>query len=66
MDDGPEHMHHKFAVFDRKTLLNGSFNWTRGASEMNSENVMVLDDARLIGQFLDRFEAMWSSLARLK
>jgi len=65
IDRGPEFMHHKFAIFDRSILLSGSFNWTRGASEQNHENVIVTDDRRLVGQFLEKFEEMWRDLPRL-
>jgi len=29
------HMHHKFAIFDGNRLINGSYNWTRGAANVN-------------------------------
>ena len=59
-------MRHKFAVYGRKALLNGSFNWTRGASEQNSENVIVADDPRPAAASMDKFEEMWGSLAKLR
>lgn len=63
MDVGNEaHMHHKFAIFDGQILLNGSFNWTRSASEMNEENLIVTEDADMIAAFSDRFELLWSRL----
>merc|ERR1711916_169815 len=34
-DDNEFHMHHKFAVLDNTVLVNGSYNWTRGASQKN-------------------------------
>jgi hypothetical protein len=33
------HMHHKFAIFDGNRLINGSYNWTRGAADQNQENL---------------------------
>lgn len=57
------HMHHKFAVFDSKVLLTGSYNWTRGAARYNEENLIVTDDARLVGPFTREFQALWSRLA---
>ena len=66
IDRGPEFMHHKFAIFDGKTLIDGSFNWTRGASEHNLENIIVTDEARLVGQFTREFEELWGKLPRLE
>jgi len=59
LDRGPAHMHHKFAVFDRIRLASGSFNWTRSASDGNEENLVITDDARLVGPFAERFERLW-------
>jgi phosphatidylserine/phosphatidylglycerophosphate/cardiolipin synthase-like enzyme len=58
-------MHHKFALFDRAILLNGSFNWTRGATDLNWENLVVSHDPRLVAQFVERFQEYWDTLPRL-
>lgn len=63
-DQSPFHMHHKFAVFDGRTVLTGSYNWTRGAAEKNQENLVVTDDARLVGPFGREFASLWSRLGR--
>ncbi len=41
-------MHHKFAIIDGHTLLNGSFNWSDSAVTRNNENLMVIEDSQLI------------------
>lgn len=61
LDDTPFHMHHKFAVFDGRVLANGSFNWTRSATAQNEENLVVTDDAKLVGWFAARFESLWEA-----
>lgn len=58
-DAASTHMHHKYAVIDGETLLNGSFNWTRQAVLGNQENVMVLRDERLASVFAAEFERTW-------
>ncbi|WP_250656007.1 phospholipase D-like domain-containing protein [Alkalimarinus coralli] len=60
MDQSPNHMHHKFAVFDQAILLNGSFNWTRSASRYNQENVVVSGEVAIVDAFQRKFEALWS------
>ena len=63
MDIGNEaHMHHKFAIFDGDLLLNGSFNWTRSASELNEENLIITPDPVLVRAFAGRFEELWGRL----
>jgi len=59
LDDGPPHMHHKFALFDGRVLANGSFNWTRSATRDNDENLVVTDDANLVRLFGLQFEKLW-------
>lgn len=62
VDETPFHMHHKFAIFDGQRLLNGSYNWTRGAAAQNEENIIDTDDRNLIAKFQHEFEALWTGL----
>ena len=52
-------MHHKFAVIDGKTLLNGSLNWTTQAMHGNQENVIITDRQDILYPFIDHFEKLW-------
>jgi phosphatidylserine/phosphatidylglycerophosphate/cardiolipin synthase-like enzyme len=56
------HMHHKFALFDRKRLMTGSFNWTRSASEQNEENLITTPDPVLVAAFQGRFDELWARM----
>jgi len=57
------HMHHKFAIIDDQWLLTGSYNWTRGASRDNQENLIVTSDPRLIAAYKSAFERLWADLS---
>lgn len=63
VDRTSAHMHHKFVLVDREWLLNGSFNWTRSASENNEENLVASNDPELVTQFERRFDSLWCRLA---
>ena len=63
IDSGPYHMHHKFALFDGRFLLNGSFNWTRSATTSNEENLLVIDHPQLLADYAREFEALWARYA---
>ncbi len=65
MDQTPAHMHHKFALFDARVLLTGSYNWTRSAAQANQENVLVTDDQRLTEAYRVEFERLWRGLEGL-
>jgi cardiolipin hydrolase len=54
------HMHHKFAIFDGIRLINGSYNWTRGAADLNFENLIDTADANLIATFAAEFTRLWN------
>lgn len=60
LDDSDAHMHHKFALFDERWLLNGSFNWTRSASQVNEENLVATNDPQQLREFAGQFEALWT------
>ncbi|WP_140919243.1 phospholipase D-like domain-containing protein [Limnobaculum xujianqingii] len=59
MDNSPYHMHHKFAVFDDRYLLNGSFNWTKSASQYNYENILITDSPTLLAFYQQEFTRLW-------
>jgi mitochondrial cardiolipin hydrolase len=58
-DRSEHHMHHKFALFDQRLVLTGSFNWTRSATAYNQENIVVTSEPRLVGSFRDAFAQLW-------
>jgi cardiolipin hydrolase len=62
VDETEHHMHHKFAVLDGATLLNGSYNWTRSASSFNEENLVVTRESSLVQTFARQFDALWNGL----
>lgn len=63
LDNSPYHMHHKFAIFDNRVLLNGSFNWTRSATDVNEENILVTEESKLVSQFSRQFDYLIKNVA---
>ncbi len=59
------HMHHKFAIIDRKILISGSYNWTVSAAEKNQENIIVTDQRDLIKAFNNEFERLWDKFTEI-
>lgn len=53
-------MHHKFAIFDGRLLVTGSYNWTDSAERFNHENALVLDDSEIIRRYQARFEHLFN------
>lgn len=65
IDQSPHHMHHKFAIFDRKVLITGSYNWTRSASEFNQENLLETNNTDAVSSYLAEFERLWRAMYKL-
>ncbi|OIO38376.1 MAG: phospholipase D family protein [Candidatus Omnitrophica bacterium CG07_land_8_20_14_0_80_50_8] len=53
-------MHNKFAIFDRRLLTTGSYNWTESAERYNYENALFLPDKDLIKTYQKEFNWIWS------
>ena len=59
-------MHHKFCVIDDKTVVTGSYNWSKRARE-NYENITVIkDDFKFASQFREEFENILARNGLLK
>ena len=44
-------LHHKFAIFDNRKILAGSYNWTYSAETYNHEFIVESEEERLVKQF---------------
>lgn len=51
-------LHDKFAIFDNKTVIAGSYNWTHSAEYHNSESVIITTSETAIKQFEIRFQKL--------
>ena len=52
-------MHHKFAVFDEKEIITGSYNWTDNAERFNYENAIFFNDPAVVQAFSKEFDKLW-------
>ncbi|MBW1881754.1 MAG: endonuclease [Deltaproteobacteria bacterium] len=59
LDYSAAHFHHKFALFDGKAVVTGSYNWTRGADRDNRENFLVTWDPEVVRPYAGGFERLW-------
>lgn len=56
-------MHNKFVVFcknlnDKPLVWTGSFNFTRSANNFNRENVIIVDNSKIVCQFQNQFQEL--------
>ena len=54
-------MHNKFAIFDGKLMVTGSYNWTNNAERFNYENAIFITDPNVIRQYQKDFDSIWQS-----
>ncbi len=53
-------MHNKVAVIDEIVVITGSYNWTRDAEQSNSENMIILTNAKIANTYEREFQKIWS------
>jgi phosphatidylserine/phosphatidylglycerophosphate/cardiolipin synthase-like enzyme len=52
-------------IMDKKTVLTGSYNWTRNAAIYNQENIISLTDSEIAQRFQEEFNRLWKDSADL-
>jgi phosphatidylserine/phosphatidylglycerophosphate/cardiolipin synthase-like enzyme len=57
---GERLLHHKVFVIDNETVVTGSYNPTAAGNTRNSENVMLITDARVAAQYRAEYERVYS------
>jgi phosphatidylserine/phosphatidylglycerophosphate/cardiolipin synthase-like enzyme len=62
VDRTTNHMHHKYALFDNRMVITGSYNWTRSAEAFNHENILVSENPIIISRFTSNFEKLWKEM----
>ena len=53
-------MHNTFAIFDKKLIITGSYNWTEYSEKYNYENVIVSDEQNVVNRFNVEFEKLFA------
>ncbi len=60
LDGNPDRMHHKVIVIDGRTVITGSYNFSRSAETQNDENLIILHDADLAARYLEEFKRVFA------
>lgn len=58
--------HNKFAIFDSRQIVSGSYNWTNSATYKNSENCVFLVNKRIVNKYGRRFNYLWKSNTKIE
>lgn len=59
LDGNPYKLHHKVIILDGQTVVTGSYNFTASAEKSNDENVLIIRDAGVAGQYEAEFQRVW-------
>jgi len=59
-DGNPRVMHHKVFVIDEKTVITGSFNFSKSADKSNDENLLIIEDPAIARAYLQEFERVYN------
>lgn len=51
-------MHHKFCIIDNLKVITGSYNWTVKARRYNKENIVSIEDNKIVTEFSSEFESL--------
>ena len=57
IDDKHRIAHNKIMVIDGKTVITGSFNFTKGAESENAENLLVIQGKELAKAYTENWQA---------
>ncbi len=57
IDYQPNIAHNKVIIIDSKTVITGSFNFTRAAQERNTENVIIIEDSQIAKKYLSNWQS---------
>ncbi len=60
-DANPGSMHHKVVLVDGRTVITGSYNFSKNAEEENDENLLILRSESLATVYAAEFESLWSA-----
>lgn len=63
-------MHHKFVLFadnikGKHIIVTGSFNFTKSAATVNQENIVILEDKRIVRRFVNQFDQLYKRSTKL-
>lgn len=59
-DGNPFILHHKVFIIDDDTVVTGSFNFSANATRSNDENLVIIENAALVAQYLAEFDRRWA------
>lgn len=57
-DANPYVMHHKVFIIDEETVMTGSYNPTQNADTQNDENLLVVHDSRIAGEYMAEYRRL--------
>ena len=58
-DPNKYNMHHKVFIIDNRTVITGSFNPSNNADTKNDENVLIIYDKDIAGQYVQEFNRLF-------
>jgi len=54
-------MHNKYAIFDSRVLLTGSYDWSESAETRNFENAIFIRDFSIVNAYQANFNSIWNN-----